>query len=299
MSGNEPDNPYSPPNGGPTPDQPQADRPQYGERSENWTAHQPEAPSAQPQYGQRSESWTPGGPSAQEQPPTPWPVYGQNAAPHRQQSPYGGAPQPQYPGQQYPQQQVPQYGTPTPYGGSTQPTPAGQLPGRTGPVLTLIGGVVLMIIVAPMIFFSSFMGNIGLDKLTDGSLLTTNGGTVEVSGDGIIAIASAAGTPESCQLTSGSGQVTDLHPETEAGGAFVGRGLTKGSYTVECKGIPAGSEMVVMDSKFMGGLVKNTMSALGWSALAGLIGLGATIGGIIWLVQVNSKRRAYTQGRYY
>lgn len=329
MSGNEPANPYGPPepdNNNATGETPST--PKFGQRSENWTPPTSEptpsnqVPSA-PQFGRRSDTWSPNQPGAQAQneQSSPWPVYGQTENQPRQrppeagpagQIPYSGpgqfqpqnqySQQGQYPNGQYPgPAQYPQgpYAGPTPYTQGQYGVPNGEMPSRTGAILTLIGGIFLMVIVAPIVFFSLVMGAVGMDRIVEGGMQTTNGGTMNVGSTGVVAVLPLAGDATSCELTDSSGGTTELYYEAQSGGTHVGRGISEGQYTIECEGVPTGSELMVMDGSVLAEIVDGTVKALVWATVIGLVGLATTIGGIIWLVKRNQARRAYLQGRPY
>ncbi len=336
MSGNEPVNPYGPPEPGGEQSPAEAPAaPQFGQRSENWTPPSNggaggQVPAA-PQFGQRSETWMPGGQNssaASNGQGNPWPVYGeagnqsqpgasqgqfpagQYGQPGGQapQGPYPGQnPYPQqggqYPGNQYPpQSQYPQapYAAPTPYSqGQNSVSTGGEMPSRTGAILTLIGGIFLMIVVAPIVFFSLVMNAVGVDRLMEGGLQATNGGTMSVGSAGVVAVLPLSGEATSCLATDSAGNSTELYYEVQSGGTYVGRGLAEGEYTIECEGVPSGSELMVLDGTVLGEIVDGTVQAVVWATVIGLVGLALTIGGIIWLVKRNQARRAYLQGRPY
>ncbi|WRS30341.1 hypothetical protein U6G28_01205 [Actinomycetaceae bacterium MB13-C1-2] len=335
MSGNDPANPYGPPeaSGEPTPPE-AAGAPQFGQRSENWTPKPDGPPNSQvpgaPQFGQRSETWSPGGQNngaAPDVPDSPWPVYGelgsngqpgasggqfppgqygqpggqsqqgpypgQNSYPPRQGPYYGG----QYPSQdQYPQGQ---YGTPTPYSQGQNPAPTGEMPSRTGAILTLVGGIFLMVIVAPILFFSLVINAVGTDRLMEGGLQASNGGVMNVGPAGVVAVLPLSGEATSCTATDSTGTATEMYYEVESGGTYVGRGLVEGQYTIECEGVPTGAALMVLDGTVLGEIVDGTVQAIVWATVVGLAGLGLTIGGIIWLVRRNQARKAYLRGRPY
>lgn len=340
MSGNEPVNPYGPPEPGGEQSPAEAPGgPQFGQRSDSWSPGDQgniaaangagnRVPGA-PQFGQRSDSWSPGGQSTSATSNgqgSPWPVYGASGGqgqpgasqgqfpPGQYGQPGGQAPQGLYPGQNpYPQQgqnpgtqyppqgQYPQgpYGAPTPYGQGQYAAPTGDMPSRTGAILTLIGGIFLMIIVAPIVFFSLVMNAVGVDRLMDGGLQATNGGTMNVGSAGVVAVLPVSGEATSCVATDSTGNATELYYEVQSGGTYVGRGLAEGQYTIECEGVTAGSELMVLDGTVLGEIVDGTVQAMVWATVIGLVGLALTIGGIIWLVKRNQASRAYLQGRPY
>lgn len=244
-----------------------------------------------PQFGQRSDSWTPqneGQPAPNSGQNSPWPVYGQGGP--GPQSPYGGPNQyassapntgngpsgPMMPGPAY------GMGGPTGYTG-----PQGQLPSRTWPILTLVFGVILMIPVPLVVFFSMVVSSVDLSQFSTG--MTTNGGTISVDESGVVGIVSDRSLEE-CTLENDSESHT-LYAGSD--GIVSGRGITPGTYTLDCGVSQNGATLVVMSDIAIDSFMDGTMTGLIVSTVIGLAGLGLLIGGIVWLVMRNRKRREY------
>lgn len=215
--------------------------------------------------------------------------------------PYGSAPgqtgsaagQNPYPGS-------PQYGgpnqppTPGPFPQSASPRgamPAGSLPSRTGPVLTIIGGIALMIVVAPIVLISLILSGFGISNIVDSSMQAANGGTIIVDETGSVGLIISSNQPYSCTLTSEAGEVVEMGSELD-GAVLAARGLTPGSeYVLSCDGVTSADTLVVLDGSTMESMVPSSMQAFGWASLVGVIGLGVLIAGIVWLVRRNRERR--------
>lgn len=323
-SGSE--NPYAPPTGGEAAGRAAGTPagPQFGQRSSSWTPASQGRPASQaegagqspwPVYGQGSPSPQPGNAG----PGQPWPSYQQPAPGNQGDTPaqpsYGqtgaaGDNQPSFGQGQYGQPSFgqqgqpgqPQYGQQAPWQSSPTPfapsgTPSGPPPSRTGAVLTLIGGVVAMVIIAPVIFITVLLSGVGLDRMVDGSIQTTNGGVVVVDDSGVLAVSPLTGSADACVLTNESGGQFELYYELESGGTHVGRSVPAGEYTINCTGVPEGAQLLVMDGTFLASVMRTSVSALLWASLVGVIGLGLTIWGIVWLVKRNKQRKQYFAGQ--
>lgn len=256
MSGNQTPNPYAPP----------SDPGNGGSEA-----------AGAPQFGQRSPDWSPQAERQDQQAQSPWPVYGQSS--------WTGSSTPM--GQQSPVQ------PPFPNAGMV---PVGPPPGRGGAIALLVSGIVTMVVLAPILFVTLLLSGIGMDRIIETGLQTSNGGEVFVGETGILGVTALEGTAETCTLTSTSGEEIPMAFETESGGMFVARGLTDDRYTIQCTGLPAGTSLMVMDGEFMSDLVGSSLAAFGWATLVGVIGLGMLIAGIIWLVKRNKARRAFYEG---
>ena len=243
-----------------------------------------------PQYGQRSESWTPkneGQPNPGSGQDRPWPVYGQGApavpSPSGGSNPYppgtqngGGPTSPMMPG--------PAYGVPGPAG---YKGPAGPMPSRVGAIVMLVVGVALMIPVPLVIFLSSFVISVDFTQISTG--MTTNGGTVTVDDTGMFGVVGGT-TLHECTLDNGTERHT-LYSDVD--GIVRGRGITPGAYTLDCGPEANGVELMLMPEGQIEDLFDGTVRGLIISTVVGLTGLGLMIGGIVWLVSRNRKRREY------
>lgn len=204
-----------------------------------------------------------------DQPATPWPQYGQQAAPEQSGSAYG-------------QQAVPAaYAAPP------------QLPSRVPGVLCIVLGLVLMIIVAPVVFFSTAVSSIAdeFSNAASGVQRLSNGGGVTLeSQDGYFLQVVPPDTATACSLTDSGGQSYAMQKQDSSGSLFSAEGLRPGSYTVECAG--ASDTATFIGLPFSGDILQNSArSSLIWSTVVGVAGVGVLILGIVLVVRTNKRRR--------
>lgn len=229
------------------------------------------APIPEPQYGQRSESWG-ASPLPAEQPDRPWPVYSQTQPP----APSGPYVQPGY----------------GPAGSAGYGT-TGDLPSRTGAIWTLVIGLFLMFIIAPIITIGTLFVKVDVFDLAANSV--NNGGEVVVDESGAIGIMGLQIQPQECTLTDGANTLT-LYSGSE--GMVSGSGITPGTYAVDC-GAAGDAGLIVMSGTQFASLIQTGVLALIVGTATGIIGIGMTIGGIIWLVSRNRARREYLRRSLY
>lgn len=256
-----PQDPYRPDNADQTPD-----GPAFGQRSENWSASQ--EPPASPVQGDGR----------------PWPVYN----PQGTDQPY--MPQPQY-GQ----------AAPSPYGGPAMVPPMAPMgvrgPSRAGAIWTLILGIVMAVIVAPIVALAVTIGGMNLDQLANGSMETTNGGEVSVDDTGVVALFSGTGTALSnCTLTGADDKEWPMYMESSYS-MVVGRGIPAGTYTVDCD-TSMGASLLVFGGDDLENIVGSAVGAVGWATLVGVAGVVMTIVGIVWLVRRNRARREFIRQQW-
>ncbi|WP_099332349.1 hypothetical protein [Actinomyces minihominis] len=252
-----------------------------------------------PVYGQGQPGATPPGPSDSN---APWPVYG--GQPTNPQPNPGPVPQPPaggygspYQQPHYGQQATPPHPASTPYGGyqGGRYVPPTELPSRTGPVLSIVGGILLMVVVAPIVLVGLILSSVGIGSIVESSMEATNGGIVTVDSSGTVGVVTSSTLPQSCLITDAGGNDTELAPELE-GAVLVARGMEPGQYTLSCTGLSSTDTIVVLDGETLAGMMPATMQALAWSSVVGLIGLGVLIAGIVWLVKRNRQRQAIRSG---
>ena len=204
-----------------------------------------------------------------DQPATPWPQYGQQAAPEQSGSAYG------------------QQAAPAAYAAPPQ------LPSRAPGVLCIVLGLVLMIIVAPVVFFSTAVSSITdeFSNAASGVQRLSNGGGVTLeSQDGYFLQVVPPDTATACSLTDSGGQSYAMQKQDSSGSLFSAEGLRPGSYTVECAG--ASDTATFIGLPFSGDILQNSArSSLIWSTVVGVTGVGVLILGIVLVVRANKRRR--------
>ena len=203
-----------------------------------------------------------------DQPATPWPQYGQQAAPEQSGSANG-------------QQAVPAaYAAPP------------QLPSRAPGVLCIVLGLVLMIIIAPVVFFSTAVSSITdeFSNAASGVQRLSNGGGVTLeSQDGYFLQVVPPDTATACSLTDSGGQSYAMQKQDSSGSLFSAEGLRPGSYTVECAG--ASDTATFIGLPFSGDILQNSArSSLIWSTVVGVTGVGVLILGIVLVARANKRR---------
>ena len=110
-------------------------------------------------------------------------------------------------GTSYPGAAAPQgYGAPA-------PVVMSKLPGRGGAITTLVLGVVLMVFIAPIVFFATMIAGVAG---TDGNAVkggtTANGSVVTVTADGIFMVRADAHKDPSCSLIGADDKSYELEP---------------------------------------------------------------------------------------
>ncbi|WP_115726629.1 hypothetical protein [Actinomyces culturomici] len=241
------------------------------------------------QYGQTGQSAQP----AQGANPYQQGAYGaQNPqAGTAPQGPYGA----QAPSQPYGQSPygAPGYGYPR-AGGPGYPAPAAPLPGRVGPILTMIGGVVVALIIAPVALFLGVLGGMNIGSLIESMDQVSSGSTVTVDSSGSYLVATESTNVYSCSL-DGAGGVHQM--EGVGKGTFYSSNLEPGSYTLTCEG-EGTSQLYGITGLSADSITKAGMSGLIWGTVVGLLGVVLFIVGIVWLVRVNRKRQEIQRRAY-
>lgn len=278
----------------------------------------------EPRFGARSDHWNPESPSSSDQtPPAPWPQYGQNTSgqgtPQWPQAGASGAPDaPRAPSQppygQYGQQARPGQGAPQgqpggpaqfpPQGGYPQHPyaatgPAGpaygaprpELPSRAWPIVLIVAGIVVAMILSVVTLVGVAASGINWQKIVDSANPVASGSTVTVDDSGSYIVTATDGTKIACTLTSGNGTVLELQAPTGQSNVVMGSKITPGQYRLDCTGVTSSTSLVGMTGFSTGDMASLGARAVMWATVVGLIGLAMTIGGIVWLVRVNGRRR--------
>ena len=170
---------------------------------------------------------------------------------------------------------APRAGGSAPQGyGAPAPVAAPTLPGRGRAVTTLILGVVLMVVIAPIVtFVMMFAALAGTEGGSIKGGTTANDSVVTVTADGHFMVRGDADKNPSCSLI----------------GANVSYEL-EGSYRLDCTAIPSTDSIVAYNATPE--VVRDTFTMpFLWGSIVGVVGVIVLIVGIVLLVKVNGKRR--------
>ena len=92
-----------------------------------------------------------------------------------------------------------------------------KLPGRGGAVTTLVLGVVLMVIIAPVVFFATMIAGLaGTDSNSVKGGTTDNGSVVTVTADGVFMVRGDAHKDPSCSLIGADDKSYELEPYADS-----------------------------------------------------------------------------------
>ena len=191
-------------------------------------------------------------------------------------------------GTSYPGAAAPQgYGAPAPV---VMP----KLPGRGGAITTLVLGVVLMVIIAPIVFTAMiFVGVAGTDGNAGKGGTTPNDSIVTVTADGKFTVTADGADPE-CFLMDAGGTLYQLTPYKDNEGVYTASGIPAGQYKLQCERI-ASSATVVAFNASPEVMTQAFVMPFVWGTVVGVAGLVVTIIGVVLLVKVNGKRRRIMQ----
>lgn len=222
---------------------------------------------------------------------TPWPQYGENAAASSSQGYSGSVPQ-GYPGTA--SQGYPGATNGGGYGGPVV-VEFPKMPSRVPGVVTLIVGLILMVLVAPMVFFTTMIN--GLGGSAEGFAQAANlhnGSIVSVNSNGAYTVIVSGARASSCALRGDTGAVYELTQFGNDETAFTGEGIPAGQYELSCQGVPSGTQLMGF-SKSVDETMMGFFMPFVWATITGVIGLIALIVGIVLIVKANGKRRRATQ----
>ncbi|WP_026459892.1 hypothetical protein [Schaalia suimastitidis] len=234
----------------------------------------------EPRYGRRSQDWTPqhNSEGSSGERTTPWPQYGQV-------NPDLASGAPSHVGA------VPPVGGTTPQatGGGIYAGPTPKLPSRRGATLTLVFGLILSFVVAPMVFVGGLIMNGSLmDKVASARVLES-GDSVTIDSSGSYYVVPSSTDVYACTLTGADGVGHPMEAAPLATG-FQIYDLTPGTYTLTCEGEGVFT-LEGMSFYSQSDVLAVGLSAFGWASLVGVIGIVVAIVGIIRLVGVNRRRR--------
>ena len=192
-------------------------------------------------------------------------------------------------GTSYPGAAAPQgYGAPAPV---VMP----KLPGRGGAITTLVLGVVLMVIIAPIVFFATMVAGVaGTEGNSVKGGTTANGSVVTVTTDGVFMVQAGGGKDPSCSLIGADNKSYELEPYGGSQGAYLVEHVPAGSYVLHCDGIANGANITAFNAS-PEVVTKVFAMPFVWGTVIGVAGLIVLIVGIVLLVNVNGKRRRITQ----
>lgn len=249
---------------------------------------------AQPQYGQPYSAQQP----AQQQAPQPMqPPYGQSYAAQQQA--------PQFPQGQQPlgqQQPHPQANQSYPYGAPQQQSPQWQsayppnapvpvelpkLPGRTGPTLLIVFGILAAIIVAPLAFLVGAIGDMGVFEIAESMNVVSSGSTVVVDDSRGYMLNTDSSEVHSCTLTHGDKTIVF---DSAGAGSFMAFNVEAGEYELHCEGAD-GATMFGTTGISSDTMTNAVLTGFWWATFIGFAGVAMVIGGIIWMVKNNARRR--------
>lgn len=181
-----------------------------------------------------------------------------------------------------------QYQQPGPF----PPAGAQKLPSRAGAIWMLVVGLVSMFIIAPITFFAVVLGPLVVSGDGMGMQSVSDGATVVVDDSGTIVLTASSGSaPDSCVLAENGNEITiNLDPTY---GLVIGNDIAPGSYQLTCD--PSGGSHIVIPGHAFDRLISGIGTGFLWATFVGLVGLGLTIGGIVWLVNRNRARREITR----
>ena len=167
--------------------------------------------------------------------------------------------------------------------GAPAPMAMPKLPGRAPGITTLVIGILLMVVVAPIVFFGIMIA--GVTK-TEGNAV--KGGTTANS-----SIVTVTADP-ACFLMDAGGTLYQLTPYKDNEGVYTASGIPAGQYKLQCERI-ASSATVVAFNASPEVMTQAFVMPFVWGTVVGVAGLVVTIIGVVLLVKVNGKRRRIMQ----
>lgn len=192
---------------------------------------------------------------------------------------------------------IPYPGAAAPQGyGVPAPVPMPKLPGRGGAITALVLGVVLMVIVAPIVFFATMIAGVaGTEGNAVNGDTTANGSVVTVTADGVFMVRGDAHRDPFCSLIGADDRSYELEPYAGSEDVYLVENVPAGSYVLQCDGIASGANISAFNASPEVVTRVFAMPVL-WGTIVGVAGLIVLIVGIVLLVTVNGKRRRIMQG---
>ncbi|MDO5700501.1 MAG: hypothetical protein Q4P36_03420 [Bowdeniella nasicola] len=173
--------------------------------------------------------------------------------------------------------------------------PATPLPSRTGPILMIVFGTLMMIfgvIIGLIMSALAAFSSLDLDNFS----AVENGSSIVLQEGSSVLIMDEDGEPADCTLNSGG----VVAPTSVKNGLIIHTAEANGTYTLDCR---ADGTLVMADGAVMDEMVEKIGSNAGSIAtpfliglVVSLIGLILLIVGIVKLVRVNRRRRELMAG---
>ena len=207
---------------------------------------------------------------------TPWPQYGENAQTAAPQG-YSGA----------------AYG-----GGYAGPTAVvmPDMPSRAPGVVTLVIGVLLMIIVAPIVLIMTMgMGITSAAESVGNEAILRNGDSVTVTSEGQYTLMIGEAGATSCSLVDSSGVSHRMQSYDDQNNLYTASNLSSGTYKIDCDLVTSGTDIFGFNGNAEDAVIQMFVMPFVWATVVGVIGLILLIVDIVLLVKVNGKRRRLVQ----
>ena len=207
---------------------------------------------------------------------TPWPQYGENAPTGAPQG-YSGA----------------AYG-----GGYAGPTAVvmPDMPSRAPGVVTLVIGVLMMIIVAPIVLIMMMgMGITSAAESVGNEAILRNGDSVTVSSEGQYTLMIGEAGATSCSLVDSSGVSHRMQSYDDQNNLYTASNLSSGTYKIDCDLVTSGTDIFGFNGNAEDAVIQMFVMPFVWATVVGVIGLILLIVGIVLLVKANGKRRRLVQ----
>ena len=181
-------------------------------------------------------------------------------------------------------------------------------PKRRGLWLTIIGAIIMLPVAFGIFIGGTVLGVKNMANLVEEAPVVTAGSSHDFAADTTVAMF-GDGSGSSCSVTDPSGSAVTL--DNSAGGSvqegdstfnLLGSFTTTdaGAYTIDCG---SGVDVSVLSGKDASAVSQKLLMPIlvgfGGAALAGLIGLGLLITGIVKLVRSNRERTAWSQQQAY
>ena len=132
--------------------------------------------------------------------------------------------------------------------GAPAPMAMPKLPGRAPGITTLVIGILLMVVVAPIVFFGTMIA--GATK-TEGNAVkggtTANGSIVTVTADGNFTV-TADGADPACFLMDAGGTLYQLTPYKDNEGVYTASGIPAGQYKLQCERIASSATVIAFNA---------------------------------------------------